>query len=213
MPTLMRSPKPVASWFWMLDNPEGMDFLLAGCSVASNISQTLQGCDLLYIESIGVEWEYSGGEGVSYYSQISGNLNFPHHMAAAVRGAQPVALSEISPYRIDLIGSGNWISSSGQKRGEPRLLSASAGLAPETTSIEISVHHDIWGENDFFGKSHPEVHAYNSPRLHNALTAVEGILGFPGEADEPTYFGSAKGYYVQAPFGGDGSGLDVTDRL
>lgn len=83
-----------------------------------------------------------------------------------------------------------------------------------TWVVELSVHHDIWAENDFFGRPHPEVHRNNAPRLAQALRDLEATLEEETEAGEPTYFGTAFNYGVEAPRGGaaDG-GLDVTDRL
>ncbi len=209
----MRSPKPVASWLWILDNPEDMNFLAAGCSVSLNIARVLRESDLLYLEAVCVEWSDTEGGPLGYYTRIEKGLEHPTTLADTIRGARPAIQLNAEPYSIDLLGPGNWISSSGKKRGERELLSVKISVADEITSVEVSVNQDIWGENDFFGNPHPEIHASNSPRIHHALTAIEHLLGSPGDTGDPTYFGSASGYSVQSPLKGDGSGLDVTDRL
>lgn len=197
----------------MLENPEEMDFVVSGCSVVLNLSRSLQESDLLYLQHLGVEWEDNGKGGPFYYTRISGEFKDSHRMAESIQGSRPEAYSGVDPYRLDMIGPGNWVSHSGLRRGEPHLLSVSIGVAPEITSVEVSVHQDIWGENNFFGKPHPEIYSRNSSRLYSALMAVEVLLGGPAEAGEPTYFGSAKGYHVHSPKKADGSGLDVTERL
>ncbi|MFD3688593.1 hypothetical protein ACFWTE_27670 [Nocardiopsis sp. NPDC058631] len=198
----------------MVEHNEGSNALEVGCTAATSIAQVLQASDLLYLDSVDVEWFRYGIGHTGYRSRI---LHCRELTAAAladrVRGSQPVSRPEAHPETLLLLGPGNWITSDGSRRGEPELVSVSVDVADEDTMVELSVHHDIWAENGFFGRPHPEVHDGNAPRLARALRALEVMLGSETEKGEATYFGTAFHYGVAAPRGGsEMTGLDVTDR-
>ncbi len=214
MSLLMRSPKATATWTWVVEHDEGSDGLEVGCTTAVSVAKALRGCDLLYLDCVDVDWFQYGAGHTGYRSRI---LHCSDVTAGAladkVREARPMGRPEAYPESLLLIGPGNWITPEGRKRGEPELLGVSIDVATEDTMVELSVYHDIWAENDFFGRPHPEVHDRNAPRLRKVLTDLEALLG-ETEIGEPTYFGTAIDDGVAAPRGGSvGGGLDVTDRL
>ena len=215
MSLLMRSPKATATWTWVVEHDEGSNALEVGCTTAMSIAQVLQDSDLLYLDSVDVDWFQFGTGHTGYRSRILHCRELtPTALADRVRGSQPVSRPESYPETLLLLGPGNWITPDGSRRGEPELVSVSVDVATEDTMVELSVHHDIWAENDFFGRPPPEVHDGNAPRLTRALRALEAKLGSEAEKGEPTYFGTAFHYGVAAPRGGSKiTGLDVTERL
>ncbi|MEU9415837.1 hypothetical protein [Streptomyces sp. NPDC048272] len=86
-------------------------------------------------------------------------------------------------------------------------------VAPDETDlwIELSVHHDVWGECDFRGEPHPAIQANNAPRLASALQELDRVLGVAAEPGEPTYYGRAEAYGLSAPDIIDGREPDLTD--
>lgn len=215
MSLLMRSPKATATWTWVVEHDEGTEGLEVGCTTAISAAEVLQNRDLLYLDSVDVDWFQYGVGHTGYRSRI---LYCRDLTAAAladrVRDSRPTGRSEAYPESLALLGPGNWVTPVGRKRGEPELVSVSVDVATEDTMVELSVYHDIWAENNFFGHPHPEIHNGNAPRLAQALRDLGTLLGVEAEVGEPTYFGTALDYGVEAPRGGSaGGGLDVTDRL
>ncbi|QUX26895.1 hypothetical protein KGD83_16125 [Nocardiopsis akebiae] len=215
MSLLMRSPKATATWTWVVEHDEGLNGLESGCTTAMTVAKALQEHDLLYLDSVDVDWfQYASGH-TGFRSRVLHCRGLTTAaLANRVRDSRPAGRPEAYPETLFLIGPGNWIAPGGRKRGEPELVGVSVDIAAEDTMVEVSVYHDIWAENDFFGRPHSEVHDGNAPRLSQALRGLAAVLGGEAEAGEPTYFGTAINYGVAAPRGGvaDG-GLDVTDRL
>ncbi|WP_026128517.1 hypothetical protein [Nocardiopsis halophila] len=211
----MRAPKATATWTWVVEHAEGSDVVEVGCATAASVAEVLKNRDLLYLDGVDVDWFQYGSGHTGYRSRIlycSGLT--PTALATRVRNSRPTGQPEAYPESLVLNGPGNWIASDGSKRGEVGLVMVTVDVATEDTMVELSVHHDIWAENDFLGRPHPEVHRGNAPRLAQALRDLEATLGAAAEVGEPTYFGTASDHGVQAPRSGSaGGGLDVTDRL
>ncbi|MFE6307463.1 hypothetical protein [Nocardiopsis sp. NPDC057823] len=211
----MRAPVPVASWSWTLEGPEGTDGLTAGAPAVLKVSDILQAHDLLYLQKIEVDWFEFGIGNTGFRSTILHCQDMTtEKLKEKTLESQPRSRPNSYPETLRIIGPGNWITPEGKKRGEPELLVASIDIATEDTQVEVSVYHDIWASNDFFGNPHHETYNANAPRLERALENIEKILGVEAEAGDPTYFGTSLRHGVESPRGGvSKSGLDVTDRL
>lgn len=71
------------------------------------------------------------------------------------------------------------------RRGESGLIGVATDVATEDTVVELSLHHDIWAEDGFFGRPHPEIHKNNAPRLAQAWSELEAAPGKEAEAGTP----------------------------
>lgn len=62
MSLLTRSPRATATWTWVVEHTEGSDGLEVGCATAMSVAGVLQDRDLLYLDSVTVDWfQYGAG--------------------------------------------------------------------------------------------------------------------------------------------------------
>ncbi|TWV32713.1 hypothetical protein FRZ03_32610 [Streptomyces misionensis] len=211
----MRSPKERGSWFWDLYDfaPPGLESAL---SVAAGICDVLAQFELLKPVQITYDW-YVLGSGTTGITSTLGLARTPlgdPALPERVRGSRPTAYPTAEIADVDVLGSGTWIDEGGRPRTEYRLIDLSLSTAPTGLSAELSVHHDIWGQYDFAGHAHPQIHQHNAPRLAGALKELTSLLRMPPEPGEPTYFGTATVDGLAEPdVDENGMGPDLTDRL
>ncbi|WP_228994915.1 hypothetical protein [Streptomyces sp. DH8] len=210
---LMRSPKEFGSWSWNLEDVEepGLEFALV---TAARMSRVLEKHDLLVPASLEWAWFETGRGGLGVHSRLDlgRSLDDPA-LPDRLRACRPTGYPRAEIGGILVLGSGAWFDAGGERHREYRLVELM--VAPDETGlwIELSVHHDVWGQCDFRGEPHPAIHANNVPRLALALQELAQVLGAEPEPGEPTYYGRAEGYGLQAPDIVDGRGPDLTDAV
>ncbi|MEV3873271.1 hypothetical protein [Streptomyces sp. NPDC049906] len=215
MSFLMRAPEDVASWDWDLEGvvPAG---LRPSLETAAQMANVLADYDLL--EARYLEWDWfvpeKGSVGVWTRLSLQSEKMDASDLVQRIAQCRPSGFVTAKVSDILITGYGTWFDGEGRphrERGLVELLVTPEELGP---SAQLAVHHDIWGEYDFRGRPHPEVHRRNAPRLTAALGALDNLLGVSCEPGPPTYFGSAEGHGVAGPdLLIDGLALDVTDRL
>ena len=126
---------------------------------------------------------------------------------------RPAGFAEAEAGDILVSGSGIWLDADGKPRHEHRLVALTVSPESLGLSAEVAVFHDIWGQFDYRGLPHPEIHQRNAPRLAAALQALDALLGVAAEPGEPTYFGTADGYGIKVPDVIGGRGPDLTDLI
>lgn len=214
MSGLMRAPQRCASWFWDLDDvtEPGLETAL---KTAARMADALQRHRLL--EPAALEWDWfavgRGGLGIRTRLSLAGHSLDSADLPGQLRASRPVGHPSAEMSELLVVGSGIWIGADGQERRESRLVELTASPDPVGPSAELSVHHDVWQAFDFHGRPQPTVHAHNAPRLANALSELEDLLGVPAEPGEPTYFGVAEGHGIKVPEIIDGRGPDLTDLM
>ncbi|MEU5662974.1 hypothetical protein [Streptomyces longwoodensis] len=192
MSTLPRAPRERASWFWDLydfDAP-GLEPAL---SLAARLSEVLARHALLTPVRLEYLWTVTGvgSTGVRTTLDLAGTPLADPTLPDLVRGSRPAAHPTAGTTDFTVLGSGTWTDAEDHSRTEYRLVDLSVDTAPIGLSAELSVHHDIWGRYDFWGRPHPEVQQRNAPRLKAALADLTALLGTPPEPGERTYFGMA----------------------
>ncbi|MFF3432355.1 hypothetical protein [Streptomyces sp. NPDC002602] len=209
---LMRAPKESGSWSWNLEDVEepGLEFALM---TAARMSAVLEKHALLVPASLEWDWFQTGRGGLGVHSRLNlarRSLDEPA-LPDALRACRPTGHPQAEIGGILVLGSGTWFDADGERHREYRLVELM--VAPYETDlwIELSVHHDIWGQCDFRGEPHPATHANNAPRLASALQELDQVLAVAAEPGEPTYYGQAEGYGLSAPDIIDGRGPDLTD--
>ncbi|MEU5110440.1 hypothetical protein AB0G64_02920 [Streptomyces longwoodensis] len=192
MPTLPRAPRECAAWFWDLydfDAP-GLESAL---SLAARLGEVLDRHALLAPVRLEYVWtvEGVGATGITTTLDLARTPLGDQALPDRVRGSRPAAhpTAEITDFTV--LGSGTWIDAEDRPHTEYRLVDVSVSTAPIGLSAELSVHHDIWGRYDFWGRPHPEVQQRNAPRLASALRDLSAVLGAPPGPGERTYFGMA----------------------
>ncbi|MFE6914583.1 hypothetical protein [Streptomyces rubiginosohelvolus] len=211
---LMRAPRESGSWSWNLEDiaEPGLEFALV---TAARMSEVLEKHDLLVPSSLEWAWFETGRGGLGIHSRLNlGTRSLDDRaLADALRACRPTGYPRAEIGGILVLGSGSWFDADRKRHGEHRLVELM--VAPDETDlwIELSVHHDVWGQCDFRGKPHPAIHANNAPRLALALRELTQVLGAEAEPGEPTYYGRAKGYGLQAPDIVDGWGPDLSDAV
>ncbi|WP_078906892.1 hypothetical protein [Streptomyces sp. NRRL S-378] len=209
---LMRAPKESASWTWILDDPtgSGVEFAL---TIAARVSAVLAKHDLLALSALEWDWFQTGKGTFSVSSRLlldARSLDDPA-LSERLRAFRPAHLPQVDVATITVLGTGAWFDAEGLRHTEYRLVDLF--LAPGETDlwVELSVHHDVWGQCDFRGVPQPLIHGHNAPRLAAALQEIEQTLGVAAEPGEPTYYGRAEGYGLAAPDIIDGLGPDLTN--
>ncbi|WP_392892974.1 hypothetical protein [Streptomyces sp. LN699] len=207
---LMRAPKESGSWSWNLEDVEepGLEFALM---TASRMCAVLEKHALLVPASLEWDWFQTGRGGLGVHSRLTTRSLDAPALPDAIRACRPTGHPQAEIGGILVLGPGAWFDADGERHSEYRLVELI--VAPQETDlwIELSVHHDIWGQCDFRGEPHPAIQANNAPRLASAIQELEQVLGIPAEPGEPTYYGLAEGYGLQAPDIIDGLGPDLTD--
>ncbi|GGO89368.1 hypothetical protein GCM10012280_32340 [Wenjunlia tyrosinilytica] len=214
MSTLMRAPRECGSWSWDLDGIASPG-LASALAVAARMAEVLAKHSLLVPSTIEYGWYIPGGGGIGITTTLclSTQLGDPE-LVDGVLQSRPVGFQTAEVDDIRVLGSGLWVDADGQQHRESGLLELEVSPVPIGLTAEVAVFHDIWTWYDFSGRPHPEVQRRNAPRLAAALRALDSLLGTKAEPGEPTYFGAAEGYGVQAAEpSADGSGPDLTDRL
>ncbi|MGQ4490449.1 hypothetical protein ACN6LM_001069 [Streptomyces sp. SAS_281] len=220
MSTLKRAPKHVGAWYWELEEitPEGpeRDVVAATLTAAERFAEILRAYELLEATRVEQAW-YVPGRGPT---GLTTALSLPvtplgdPQVTERVLGSRPCGFPDALIGSMYVSGPGTWYDAEGKARREPGLIKM--WLLPDSNgiSVEVSVHHDIWGWFDFSGRPHPEVQKRNAPRLAGALEDITSHFGVQPETGEPTYFGHAVGYGISTDDADEnGMGLDVTDRL
>ncbi|MEV4878893.1 hypothetical protein [Streptomyces cyaneofuscatus] len=209
---LTRSPKACGSWSWNLEDVEepGAEFALM---TAARMSAVLEKYDLLVPSSLEWAWFQTGRGGLGVHSRLNlgtRSLDDPA-LPDALRACRPTGHPQAEIGGILVLGSGTWFDADGEQHREHCLVELM--VAPDDTDlwVELSVHHDVWGQCDFRGEPQPAIHANNAPRLASALEELVQVLGVEAEPGEPTYYGRAEGYGLAAPDIVDGRGPDLTD--
>ncbi|MDA0563781.1 hypothetical protein LG943_05485 [Streptomonospora sp. S1-112] len=214
MSLLTRSLKRTATWTWVVEHDEGADGFAAGAPVVVNVARALGETGVFTVEDVETQWFQDGVGYLGIRTRLSGAAGLtPEDLVRRVWHTRPAAHEHAQPTILELRGTGYWIAADGTRRGEPDLFGVSFNVVDEDTMVELGVHHDIWAENDFAGRPHPEVHRRNAPRLEAVLLAVERALGVETEPDGATFLGTSFNYGVRAPSGANGRPLDVTERL
>ncbi|WP_406366333.1 hypothetical protein [Streptomyces sp. NBC_01546] len=214
MPMLMRAPKECGSWTWDLDDvtDPGLESALR---TAARMGAVLQKHALLEPASLEWNWFQVGKGGLGIHSRLDlgrralGDPALPGDLRACQPGGHPQA--EMGG--ILVLGSGAWFDASGTRHNEYRLAELMVSPDEIGPSAELTVYHDVWGQCDFRGEPHPAIHANNAPRLASALQELDQLLGVEAEPGEPTYYGRAEGYGLEAPDLIDGCGPDLTDAV
>ncbi|MGW5926315.1 hypothetical protein ACWF2L_08705 [Streptomyces anulatus] len=211
---LMRAPRESGSWSWNLEDlvEPGLEFALM---TAACMSGVLEKHDLLMPSSLEWAWFQTGKGGLGVHSRLNlgtRSLDDPA-LPAALRACRPTGHPQAEIGGILVQGSGTWFDADGERHREYRLVELM--MAPDEADlwVELSVYHDVWGQCDFRGEPHPAIHAANAPRLALALQELVQVLGAEAEPGEPTYYGRAKGYELEAPDIVDGRGPDLTDAV
>ncbi|MFI7358098.1 hypothetical protein ACIBTP_29780 [Streptomyces avidinii] len=205
---LMRAPRESGSWTWILDDMPGpvLEFAL---TTAARMSAVLAKHELLELHSLEWAWSHADRGGLGGDSRLSVSASslagpaFPDRLRACHPQAQIGSIT--------LLGTGSWFDAGGERHKEYRLMEVL--LVPDETEIwvELSVHHDVWGQCDFRGRPQPLIHAHNAPRLAAALREIDQVLGVAAEPGEVTFYGRAEGYGLAAPDIIDGLGPDLTN--
>ncbi|MEU5048291.1 hypothetical protein [Streptomyces sp. NPDC021096] len=214
MSTLMRAPRECGSWFWDLEEvaEPGLESALA---TAARMTDVLARHGLLTPHRLEYDWYVLDHGGIDIRTNIAltvplGDPRLPERVLAS----RPAGFPNAEVYDVNIVGTGTWVDATGKSRREPRLVDLSLSPVPVGLSAELSVHHDIWGELDFAGKPHPDVHRQNAPRLTAALQELNSMLGVTAQPGEATYFGFATQLGIGTPETlDDGTGPDVTDKL
>ncbi|MFJ6613636.1 hypothetical protein ACIQPT_25540 [Streptomyces sp. NPDC091289] len=211
---LMRAPRESCSWSWNLEDVEeaGPGIALV---TAARMSAVLEKHDLLVPSSLEWAWFETGRGGLGVHSRLNlgtRSLDDPA-LPDALHACRPIGHPEAEIGGIRVLGLGTWFDADGERHREHRLVELM--VAPDETDlwVELSVHHDVWGQCDFRGEPHPAIHAANAPRLASALQELVQVLGAEAEPGEPTYYGRAEGYGPEAPDIVEGRGPDLTDAV
>lgn len=211
---LMRAPRECGSWFWDLDDvtEPGLESAL---KTATRMSAVLRKYELL--EPASLEWHWfevgKGGLGIHSRLNLGGRSLGDPALPGDLRVCQPGGHPQAEMGGILVLGSGAWFDASGTRHNEYRLVELMVSPDEIGPSAELSVYHDVWGQCDFRGEPHPAIHANNAPRLASALQELHQLLGVEAEPGEPTYYGRAEGYGLEAPDIIDGRGSDLTDTV
>ncbi|MFD9725974.1 hypothetical protein [Streptomyces sp. NPDC059072] len=209
---LMRAPKECGSWFWDLDDvaEPGLESALA---TAARMGAVLRKHALL--EPSSLEWHWfrigEGGLGIHSRLALAGRSLDDPALPGDLRACQPAGHPQAEMGGILVLGSGAWFDANGTRHTEYRLVELMVSPDEIGPSAELSVYHDVWGQCDFRGEPHPAIHANNAPRLATALRELDQLLRVEAQPGEPTYYGRAEGYGLQAPDLIDGRGPDLTD--
>ncbi|WP_406459014.1 hypothetical protein OG782_12245 [Streptomyces sp. NBC_00876] len=209
---LMRAPKESGSWFWDLDDvvEPGLESALR---TAGRMSAVLQEHALLEPDALEWNWFQIGMGGLGIHSRLDlvhRSLDDPE-LPNNLRACRPAGHPQAEMGGILVLGSGAWFDANGTRHHEPRLVELMVSPDEIGPSAELSVYHDVWGPCDFRGEPHPAIHEANGPRLASALRQLVDLLGAEPEPGEPTYYGRAEGYGLEAPDIIDGRGPDLTD--
>ncbi|MBK3595963.1 hypothetical protein GT016_31830 [Streptomyces sp. SID3915] len=211
---LMRAPKECGSWFWNLDDvvEPGLESALR---TAGRMSEILQKHSLL--EPDALEWNWfevgKGGTGIHSRLNLVGHTLTDPALPNSLRACRPNGHPHAEMGEIIVLGSGTWFDASGTAHNEYRLVELMVSPDEIGPSAELSVYHDVWGLCDFRGNPHPAIHAANAPRLSSALRELVQALGVEAELGEPTYYGRADSYELEAADIIDGRGPDLTDAV
>ncbi|MFD4032138.1 hypothetical protein ACFWVP_16840 [Streptomyces sp. NPDC058637] len=211
---LMRAPRECGSWFWDLDGvlEPGLGSALR---TAGRMSAILQKYALLGPDTLEWSWFQLGKGGLGIHSRLNlvrRSLDDPT-LPGDLRACRPNGHPQAEMGEILVLGSGTWFDASGTGHDEHRLVELVVSPDEIGPSAELSVYHDVWGHCDFRGRPHPAIHAANAPRLSSALQELVQLLGVQAEPGEPTYYGHAEGYGIEAPDIIDGRGPDLTDAV
>ncbi|WP_322985125.1 hypothetical protein [Streptomyces sp. S584] len=164
-----------------------------------------------------LEWNWfqigKGGLGIHSRLNLAGRSLEDQALPNDLRSCRPKSHPQAEMGEILVLGSGTWFDASGTRQSEYRLVELMVSPDEIGPSAELSVHHDVWGLCDFRGKPHPAIHAANAPRLSSALQELVQALGVAAEPGDPTYYGRAEGYGLEAPDIVDGRGPDLTDAV
>ncbi|MFJ8614474.1 hypothetical protein ACIRD4_01260 [Streptomyces clavifer] len=214
MTMLVRAPKESSSWFWNLDGvvEPGLESALR---TAGRMSAILQKHALLRPDTLEWSWFQVGKGGLGIHSRLNlvrRSLDDPA-LPGDLRACRPSGHPQAEMGEILVLGSGMWFDATGSGHNEHRLVELMVSPDEIVPSAELSVHHDVWGLCDFRGEPHPTIHAANAPRLSSALQELFQLLGAEAEPGEPTYYGRADGYGLEAPDIIDGRGPDLTDAV
>lgn len=209
---LVRAPKESGSWCWNVENIEepGLEYALM---TAARMGAVLEKYDLLAPSSLEWSWFRTGRGGLGVHSRLDlapHSLDDPA-LPGALLACRPTGCPQAEVGGILVLGPGAWFDADGTRHREYRMVELM--VAPDETDlwVELSVHHDVWGQCDFRGAPHPAIHANNAPRLASALQELVQVLGAEPEPGEPTYYGRAEGYGLGSPDVIDGRGPDLTD--
>ncbi|MGT2529103.1 hypothetical protein ACU4GG_19780 [Streptomyces nojiriensis] len=209
---LRRAPRECGSWFWDLDDvvEPGLESALR---TAAGMGAVLRKHSLLDPASLEWHWFQVGKGGLGIHSRLDlvRRSLYDPALPDDLRACRPAGRPRAEMGGILVLGSGAWFDASGTRHDEYRLVELMVSPDEIGPSAELSVHHDVWGECDFRGVPHPAIHANNAPRLATALRELDQLLGVEAEPGEPTYYGRAEGYGLQAPDLIDGRGPDLTD--
>ncbi|MEU1518553.1 hypothetical protein ABZ490_41510 [Streptomyces sp. NPDC005811] len=215
MSTLLRAPRERASWFWDLYE-FGAPGLESALALAARTSEVLALHALLVPVRLEYVWNVAGAgtTGITTTLELAawplGDPGLPEQ----VRGSRPAAHPTADIADFSVLGTGTWIDGEDRPRNEYRLVELSFSTAPTGLSVELAVHHDIWGRYEFSGRPHPEIHRRNAPRLAVALRDLTALFGMPPEPGERTYFGMATVEGLAEPEAdANGRGPDLTGRL
>ncbi|MBB5933928.1 hypothetical protein [Streptomyces zagrosensis] len=214
MPLLERAPESCGAWIWELEEyaPAGLGNALL---VAAEVASVLERRRLHKASALRFDWYAKEGGGTGFASQLS--LRTPlsdRRLTQRIRDAQPVGVPEAEVGDITVLGSGEWLDEQGVPHSEVNLISLITSPDPTGLAIELAVCHDVWMQNDFRGRPHPELYQRNAPRLAAALEELDTVLGVTAFPGEPTYFGIAEGHGIAMPdLDKDGFGPDLTDKL
>lgn len=211
---LMRAPRESGSWSWNLEDvtKPGLEFALM---TAARMSGVLEKHELLVPSSLEWAWFRTGRGGLGVHSRLdlgTRSLDDPA-LPDALRACRPTGHPQAEIGGILVLGAGAWFDADGERHGEYRLVELMVAPDEADLWVELSVYHDVWGQCDFRGEPHPAIHAANAPRLASALQELVQVLGAEAEPGEPTYYGRAEGYGLEAPEIIDGRGPDLTDAV
>ncbi|MFI5631303.1 hypothetical protein ACIA8E_18395 [Streptomyces sp. NPDC051664] len=102
---------------------------------------------------------------------VQGPLDDPE-LPQGVRGMRPAGFAEAEAGDILASGPAIRFDADGKPRHEHQLV-GSGDIARAARPVgRGAVFHDIWGQFDFRGLPHPEIHQRNAPPLSAALQAV-----------------------------------------
>ncbi|MFD4766290.1 hypothetical protein [Streptomyces niveus] len=169
------------------------------------------------LEPDALEWNWfqvgKGGLGIHCRLSLVGGSLEDQALPDDLRSCRPNGHPQAEMGGILVLGSGTWFDASGTRHSEYRLVELMVSPDEIGPSAELSVYHDVWGRCDFRGKPHPAIHAANAPRLSSALQELVQLLGAEAEPGEPTYYGRAEGYGLEAPDTIDRRGPNLTDAV